>query len=376
METLVTPVNRPNRPSVLVPHPHRYATLDMLRGVAALAVICAHVGGFFGGNIFEHGYLAVDFFFMLSGFVLMAAYQSRLNSGWSTLSFMKLRIVRLYPLYLVGTLLGLCFMLLRCEFGHSPMSLTEIGIDFLTSLCFIPALAGSSPDAQALYPLDSPTWSLFYELLANLLQALFLRRRSKRFLLVVAILSAVILAVIVARTGDMNLGFTRSTLGVGFVRVTFAYSTGMLLFLVSRDQFLVSRDQAKKIRWSSTASALLLLLLLWAPTTQRFSALYDVLATTCAFPVLLFLSASSVPPQRWRLLSLALGNASYAVYVIHVPLADWYAQLWLRVFQHRIAASAPWGGILFLAIVFALAIALDYGYDLPARTFLKRKLSA
>jgi len=354
---------------VVVPHPHRYVTLDMLRGVAAMAVICAHVGGFFSGSVFGHGYLAVDFFFMLSGFVLMAAYQPKLNSGWSTLSFLKLRIVRLYPLYLLGTLFGVAFILLRARIGRAPMTVKEIGFDLLASIFFIPTLLGRTADAQGLYPFDSPTWSLFYEICANVLQALFLRRRSKRFLMILAILSAIALALTVLHTGDMNLGFARRQLWIGFIRVTFSYSTGMFLFLVVR-------DQATKIKWSSAASALLLLLVLWAPTPPRFGALYDVLITICVFPLLLFLSASVAPPQRWKIVSLALGNASYAVYVLHVPLANWYEQLWLRVFRHRIEAAAPWGGIAFLGIVFAIAIAVDYCYDLPARKFLKMKLSA
>ena len=96
--------------------PH-YKLLDSLRGVAALMVIWYHVfeGYAFAGAVngatdgsittFNHGYLAVDFFFMLSGFVISYAYDNRWSS-MGILQFFKRRLVRLHPMLIMGAIIG------------------------------------------------------------------------------------------------------------------------------------------------------------------------------------------------------------------------------------------------------------------------------
>jgi peptidoglycan/LPS O-acetylase OafA/YrhL len=85
--------------------PHQFATLDGLRGVAAIAVTSLHFRFELGKFLLPHSYLAVDFFFVLSGFVLAYAYEDRLSEGMKPIQFLRLRVIRLYPLYLIGTLI-------------------------------------------------------------------------------------------------------------------------------------------------------------------------------------------------------------------------------------------------------------------------------
>jgi peptidoglycan/LPS O-acetylase OafA/YrhL len=85
--------------------PH-FNTLDGIRGLAAILVVIFHAEQFFGARPFPKSYLAVDVFFLLSGAVVANAYEHRLQSDMSLARFTWLRIVRIYPLYLLGTVLG------------------------------------------------------------------------------------------------------------------------------------------------------------------------------------------------------------------------------------------------------------------------------
>lgn len=80
----------------------RFVTLDAMRGIAALVVVGRHFTDASGGHAAQFSYLAVDVFFLLSGFVLSLSYRRRFDAGMSAAEFMKLRVIRLYPLYFVG----------------------------------------------------------------------------------------------------------------------------------------------------------------------------------------------------------------------------------------------------------------------------------
>ena len=89
---------------------HHFSTLDGLRGVAAIAIVVFHFMEIaysdFTKNFIAHGFLAVDFFFCLSGFVMAYAYDDRLK-GMGLMAFFKARIIRLHPLVVLGGVLGL-----------------------------------------------------------------------------------------------------------------------------------------------------------------------------------------------------------------------------------------------------------------------------
>ena len=103
-----------------------FITLDALRGVAAFPVVYLHAQRMFGPQLFPHAHLAVDFFFLLSGFVMAYVYQDRLDQGWTVMGFMRVRILRLYPLYLVGIVGGTVFYLLEGFYGKSNLSFSGI----------------------------------------------------------------------------------------------------------------------------------------------------------------------------------------------------------------------------------------------------------
>ncbi len=350
-----------------VQHPHRFLTLDLLRGIAALVVVYFHTHALFGPNIFQHGYLAVDFFFMLSGFVLMSAYGQRLDAGWPTFTFMKARFARLYPLYFLGLTLTFVFLtayylLSRQHVLAAPVLLYVLGLGF------VPVLFGPGGPSSYLYPLNTPTWSLFFELAVNLFQATLLRRRSQQTLFGIALASALVLAVSVLHLNTLELGPDRATFAYGFIRVIFSYTTGMLLYsLWERGTF--------RLRWPVIASALALVLLLGAPVPPTYAGLYDLAATLVGFPLLVLLSASAVPPRRLAGLCILLGNASYAIYVLHVPASAWLHELATHTPLLK-ALQAPWIGMCYLTAIVTISILLDRIYDLPARAFLRKHLHA
>lgn len=347
---------------------HTFLTLDALRGFAALAVLDFHTGHFFGVDAFPHGYLAVDFFLMLSGFVLSLAYQEKLDAGWPTFTFFKVRVARLYPLYLVGLLLGCSFHLLQAHFGHSS-AYGRIDLPLLAlGLLMLPALPGIGSPLSSSFPFNPPSWTLFYEIAINIFHAVFLRRRTTRLLLIVLATSGTIFACYVLRQGDANIGAFRNQLLSSFARILFSYVFGMILFRVWK-------RYGAKIQIPVVLPIGLLFLSLALGRHHEGHSIFQDLATICVvFPVLLLAGACSTPPGRWTSLFRMLGTSSYAMYVIHGPVAEFFNQAWVRLRGRPVAADAPWGLLLYLLLTVVLALALDAVYDEPARAFLRRTL--
>ena len=182
--------------------PH-YELLDGLRGVAALVVIWYHIfEGFctspFDQN-FNHGYLAVDFFFILSGFVVGYAYDDRWKTTLTTGNFIKRRLVRLHPMVVLGAVLGaLTFCLQGCEkWDGSPVAVSMLMVALLLHLFLLPALPGSGPEVRGngeMFPLNGPSWSLFFEYIGNLLYAFVLRHLSTPAMRVLVVVAGALLA--------------------------------------------------------------------------------------------------------------------------------------------------------------------------------------
>ena len=155
--------------------PH-YQLLDGLRGVAALMVMWYHIfEGFATSPIdqnFNHGYLAVDFFFMLSGFVVSYAYDDRWKSSLTLKGFLKRRLIRLQPMVVMGVFLGAITFIIQGQkqWDGTPVTLSMLFLALLLNLFLIPAIPGSRPEVRGngeMYPLNGPNWSLFFEYIGN-----------------------------------------------------------------------------------------------------------------------------------------------------------------------------------------------------------------
>ena len=215
-----------------------YDLLDGLRGVAALMVIWYHIfeGYAFASDTmittFNHGYLAVDFFFILSGFVIGYAYDDRWGKSLTMKDFFKRRLIRLHPMVIMGAVLG---AITFCFQGSVQWDGTHIGISMimLSLLCtifFIPAMPGVGYEVRGngeMFPLNGPCWSLFFEYIGNILYALFIRRLSNKALTVLVVLLGVALALFavfdVSGYGNIGVGWTLNgvNFGGGLLRMSF-----------------------------------------------------------------------------------------------------------------------------------------------------------
>jgi peptidoglycan/LPS O-acetylase OafA/YrhL len=351
--------------------PHVFTTLDGLRGVAAVAVIQAHLGGCFNGYALPHVGLAVDFFFMLSGFVITYAYQEKLDAGWATWSFLRVRVIRLYPLYLLGMLSGTAYIAWQAGYG-------KIHVDVATTLyltkCFILALflLPAPPQLHAqggvMFPLLIPAWSLFFEVVMNGLHGLLLRRRASR-----SVLAAMLICLAVWAGGSLHFGIiyvgmvTREMI-FGLARAGCSYLLGCLLLRAWR-------SKRARLKAPPAVCAAALLCVLFLPYSSPQPVVLDFALVLLVFPAILWAGASATAGVRVTRVAAMLGSASYAVYMLHLPLGDLMGKVWMRALHHPMEADRPWSGLVLVGILFPLTLWLDRVYDMPVRGWLKRKLA-
>jgi peptidoglycan/LPS O-acetylase OafA/YrhL len=337
----------------------RYVVLDGLRGLAALCVITDHIDAGFLTAALPGRYLAVDFFFVLSGFVLSHAYGARLAAGMGPLAFMRVRLIRLYPLYLVGLLAGFGLTLLQViRWGMHPAE--TLAAPFALNLLMLPSPMGLT------FPFDAPAWSLFFELVANLAFAVFFLRLSPRALGALIALSALGLLACATAFDKLDGGWIPENFVVGFPRVFFGFFAGVLIHRVSQRMDLPALP--------SWAAYVLLFGLLAVPSIGPSRAWTDLAIIVIGCPALVALSAATGGTGRLERAMGWLGAMSYGVYVLHVPIIAW-----LGAAQRMLAPGLEVPGIVFFALVAALALAsaafLDQRYDRPVRAWLTRRLA-
>ena len=252
----------------------RYYTLDGLRGFAALMVAIYHLGQRSVG-IVSHGYLAVDFFFMLSGFVIALNYQARMAQGMAFSRFTQARLVRVYPMFFLGLVIGVPAKILRANMnGTAPLGVTDVP-NFIANLVILP-----SPFSYLLFPFNGALWSLFIELFISLLFGALLYRASDRTLIVLILSAAAALIFVFVRPDDyIDMGWSWSNLVGGATRACFAFPLGMLMY-----------RHLNRFRYRETYYALvpfLILALVMIVSLAPGGALSDLLAIFLVLPLAL-----------------------------------------------------------------------------------------
>lgn len=361
--------------------PH-YAILDGLRGVAALMVIWYHIfEGFATSPIdqhFNHGYLAVDFFFILSGFVIGYAYDDR----WKTMtpkSFFKRRLIRLHPMVVLGAVLGAITFCIQGsqKWDGSAVSLSLVMLALLIGLFLIPAVPGTGPEVRGngeMFPLNGPTWSLFFEYIGNIMYALFIRKLSTKVLSIFVAVAAVCLASFaifnLSGAGHLGVGWTLSDYNLlgGFLRVTFSFSAGLLMSRIFKPM---------KIRGAFWICSLAIIALLSIPHVGGENALwkngiFDSICTIIIFPFLVYLGASgTTTDKKSTSVCKFLGDISYPLYVVHYPFMYlFYAWLWSE--SLTFAQTWPVAVGIFIGDICLAYICLKF-YDEPVRKWLTKK---
>lgn len=333
----------------------RYYGLDGMRGVAAFFVLIHHAPQFFGGYSPPLADSAVDFFFALSGFVLASAYEPRLASGLRFKDLLVVRLVRLYPLYLLGTFLGIA-ALLGSLFIHETVS--EFHLAFLKSIPFAMFLLPSPSFGILgnLFPLDVPAWSLFLELLINIIYFATWRWWRTPYL---AVWCAACGILICALPVDLAGGWNHASFWDGPLRVAFSFPVGVFLFRIHTWIGITLR---------LPTSIILLGFICVIAMGQEQQRLFAILFL---YPLFVLIGAHVNPEGKMRVASDWLGRMSYGLYCLHFPIIVLITALLLKL---NIYISSPWA-VLAVALILLISVLAEKTFDLPVRRALTAALS-
>lgn len=380
-----------------LPSKPRYEILDGLRGVAALMVIVFHCFEtyipVFGTQIVNHGYLAVDFFFVLSGFVVGYAYDDRWDR-MSTWGFFKRRLVRLHPLVILGTIIG-AFLYFFQDVAFpmiKDVPLWKYLLCLVMGLLMIPA--GPKMDIRGWGETNSfngPNWSLTYEYIGNILYAFFFRRLPKAALGFLCLLATLLTLNLTLGWDVFNVfdapkydviggwSLTPDQLCIGFTRLLYPFICGLLIsrILSSRSDASNPSGSPITIRGGFWWCALALIAIFSIPQISGKSCLadglYQAVAIIALFPLVILTGAGSkITDAGSARICKFLGDISYPLYITHYPLM--YIQMsWFAGHQDAPAWMHVSVNIATVILSIGLAWAVLQLYDLPVRKWLTDK---
>lgn len=377
----------------------RYEILDGLRGVAALMVILFHCFETYipqiGTQVVNHGYLAVDFFFVLSGFVIGYAYDDRWDR-MTTWGFFKRRLVRLHPMVVAGTVIGAALFFFG-EYEGFPLIAQSPG--WKIALCFVMGLlmipTGVGLDIRGWHETNSfngPNWSLTYEYIGNILYAFIFRHLPKIMLALLCVACAFF-------TLDLTLGWdvfglfdepkfdviggwslTKDQIYVGFARLLYPFLCGLLISRILPSHRTEENPSGSPLHakggfwWASLIIIVLFSIPQIGGKACFADGLYQAVTIIVLFPIVILLGAGSktTSPVSTKVCKF-LGELSYPLYITHYPFM--YMQMaWVG--NHPDAAV--WQHIMLNAGVIFVSITLAWGihkfYDLPVRAWLTEKV--
>lgn len=371
--------------------PH-YELLDGLRGVAALMVLVYHIfegfafasatNGVGDGIIrtLNHGHIAVDFFFILSGFVISYAYDDR----WHKMSiggFFKRRLIRLHPMLVMGAVIGaVAFLFDGCmRWDGNVTSLGWVMVALLLTMFMIPAVPGAQYEVRGngeMFPLNGPMWSLFFEYIGNILYALVIRRFSTKALAALAAVLGILHAYFFV--GDLSgydsvgVGWTIDSVNFwgGAVRMLFPFTVGMLL---------ARKFSARSVKGAFWICSALLIVIFSVPylvcdKAISVNSLYEVICIAAVFPFIVWLGACGKSENKITSgINRFLGEISYPLYIVHYPIMYIFYK-WLIENQKYTLGETFGASMLVIVSSVLLAYACLKLYDIPVRRWLTKKL--
>lgn len=368
-----------------------YELLDGLRGVAAILVLFYHI---FEGLAFaqttnrvgdglittlNHGHIAVDFFFILSGFVISYAYDDRWKK-MNTWQFFKRRLIRLHPMLIMGAVIGAIAFLAEgyTKWDGTTTSVGWVMLALLLTMFMIPALPGVPYEVRGngeMFPLNGPAWSLFFEYLGNILYALIIRRLSTRLLALLAIVLGCLHAWFfvgnVSGYDMVGVGWTIDDVNFwgGLVRMLFPFTVGMLL---------ARTFKPRKVRgafWICSIILVMLFALPYIPSAGNISnnSLYEVVCIAVVFPFVVWLGACGKSSDNFTSkTNRLLGDISYPLYIVHYPIMYVFYK-WL-IKNECYTLEECWGPALLVVVSsILLAFICLKLYDEPVRRWLAKR---
>jgi len=366
----------------------RYDILDGLRGVAALMILLYHVFNDAKSFLvwptpvgeFYHCFLGVDFFFILSGFVMGYAYDRQWREGMTLGSFIKRRLIRLHPMVVMGVLIGVvAFIIQGCtKWDGTEVTLQALMLATLLGLFLIP----SNPDCEVrgnteAFPLNGPHWSLFFEYVGSLLYGILLHKISTRQLLVWVACGIITITcfAFLAEDGGIAYGWSSEPMNFsgGALRMLYAYPMGLLMARLFRGY------EPRPINGHTfLLCSLALIVLLGLPSlgNKGPETIYQLVCIFFLFPTIIWFGARGIVSGWKRKTVSFLGRLSYPLYAVHFPLIYLYIY-WIRESGYTYTGfSQPWvAAIITLAASLLIAILCLFLYDEPLRKRLTRKLN-
>lgn len=350
---------------VILQSKQHFHILDGLRGVAALAVVIFHFMEMvfldYSKNFIAHGFLAVDFFFCLSGFVIAYAYDDRIaNMGIK--AFFISRLIRLQPLVIAGSILGLLTFLFDPFVTYqSTYGVGRLGLILLTSMLLIPFPVMAERYFN-LFGLNAPAWSLFWEYTANIIYAFVLYKIARRYLLLLTVFFAIILCIVSYRTGNLMGGWGKDTFKDGGARIGYSFLAGLLIY---RSGWII------KNKLGFPALSVLLALAFVMPWT-KWNGITDALVVIFYFPLLIAVGAGTKLTSAMKRICIFSGRISYPLYMTH------YAALWMfnnYINSHQPVTKKQLTLIIAVSIIALIGIAYLFMvmYDTPVRRYLAKK---
>ena len=320
--------------------------LDALRGYAAIAVLVFHSSGLLGMTwLFPSGYLSVDLFFAMSGFVIAHSYQKLiLERGW--VWFMKVRIKRFLPLYVLGGVFGLVRVAGLLAVGSDTRGWVAAAVAYFA---FLPAPV-SPFSGGAMAPLNAPAWSLLYELYANLVLAIILPWLTNRLLALIIFVTGTILLT-AALNGIGLVGYNLSDFGLGFVRTFFSISMGVSLYRLRR--------HIPTAGIHPIVLPIIVIAVVQLPPNPMYSFAFVLFGS----PLIL---AAGVASSASNVASRYGASSSFAIYALHVPILGIASGVISRM---NLASELATGLIIVACAIFAPYV--DRHFDRPLRYSLK-----
>ena len=351
-------------PEILKTKQH-FEILDGLRGVAAISVVVFHfmevIISDYSKNFIGNGFLAVDFFFCLSGFVIGYAYDTRI-AKMGVLPFFKSRLIRLQPLVIFGSVLGLLGFLFDPFGSHAAAySAGKILLFFLTSVLVIPYPV--MPERYFnLFSFNAPAWSLFWEYVANIFYAFILYKIGRRVLLALTIIAGLALCMVCYQAKSLMGGWGGPNFWDGSVRIAYSFLAGLLVY---RSNLLI------KNKLGFGGLVLLLVLAFIMPFSLRWNWLTETAVVLFYFPLLIALGAGAILTPGLKKICNFSGKISYPLYMTH------YAGIW--IFAGYLTTYKPNVNQLFFIVPASVIILIGIAYlvmeiyDTPVRVYLNNK---
>ncbi len=339
--------------------------LDGMRGLAAFIVLSAHVAVFFNlplalGWLGTHAYLAVDCFFVMSGFVMAHAFDDKLKAGMTVRDFALHRFLRLYPLVLAGVIFGAISLLGYCATTPGVPKLAVVEA-IVSGALLVPTDVLAKYKAYD-FPVNIAFWSLSFEVLLCLGYGVFGRFLTGWRMVAALVVSACGIVYLGEQKAGLDIGFRVGEYGPAFCRVIYPFLMG--IFLRRLPAFAPARTNLGYL-----ALPLLLLLLV---NPLPMNGVYDAVAVVAGIPLLVWMAATARSLPRVDALAAGAGALSYPLYALHFPIVVMLANVGKKLkVDDAENLSLAMAGILISISVAALVY---NGYDKPFRAWLRKKL--